>query len=111
MAVTDAPCSVFASDLILAYPQAKVILNKRRDSAAWERSLLKTLVKAYESWAFWLAGWLDRECFWAWHVYERLLWPQLFRLGDGETLRTAIEGGRAARVARGQLIFILFFSF
>lgn len=31
VAVTDAPASVFAAEIIAAYPKAKVILNTRRD--------------------------------------------------------------------------------
>ncbi|GAB1312732.1 hypothetical protein MFIFM68171_02942 [Madurella fahalii] len=84
VAVTDAAASVFAADMIAAYPDAKVVLNMRRDVGAWEKSLGKTLVHANRSWAFWLASWLDRECFWAWHVYERFLWPLLFRAPDGD---------------------------
>ncbi|KAL2265846.1 hypothetical protein VTJ83DRAFT_6946 [Remersonia thermophila] len=91
VAVTDAAASVFAADLIAAYPEAKVVLNMRRDTDGWEKSLRNTLVHANESWAWWLASWLDRECFWSWHVYERFLWPLLFRAGDGD-MKSAIEG-------------------
>ncbi|KAK0705532.1 hypothetical protein B0H67DRAFT_604329 [Lasiosphaeris hirsuta] len=87
VAVTDAAASVFAADMIAAYPRAKVVLNMRRDVDAWQRSLETTLVRANESWGFWVAGWLDRECFWAWHVYERFLWPLLFRAPDGDMAR------------------------
>ncbi|AEO71876.1 uncharacterized protein THITE_2148457 [Thermothielavioides terrestris NRRL 8126] len=91
VAVTDAAASVFAAEMIAAYPEAKVVLNMRRDLDAWERSLRNTLVHANESWGFWIASWLDRECFWAWHVYERFLWPLLFRAPDGDMAR-AIRG-------------------
>ncbi|KAK3320433.1 hypothetical protein B0T19DRAFT_444270 [Cercophora scortea] len=91
-AVTDAAGSVFAADLIRAYPDAKVVLNMRRDEAAWRKSVQGTLVRAHESWAFWLASWLDRECFWAWHVYERFLWPMLFGVGVGGDLGVAVRG-------------------
>lgn len=84
VAVTDAAASVFAADLIAAYPEAKVVLNMRGNVDAWRKSLESTLVKANESWAWWIASWLDRECFWAWHVYERFLWPLLFRAPDGD---------------------------
>lgn len=105
MAVTDAAASVFASDLIAAYPEAKVVLNTRADEEGWKRSLEKTLVKANRSWGFWVAGWLDRECFWAWHVYERFLWPGLFRCGD-----RGMEGvlGNAGWVRRGEFSFSFF---
>ncbi|OIW27920.1 hypothetical protein CONLIGDRAFT_682928 [Coniochaeta ligniaria NRRL 30616] len=84
VAVTDAAASVFAAEMIAAYPEAKVVLNMRRDVDAWHASVVRTLVHANESWAFWVASWLDRECFWAWHVYERFLWPLLFRAPDGD---------------------------
>lgn len=35
VAVTDAVASVFAAELIAAYPEAKVVLNYRRDLDAW----------------------------------------------------------------------------
>lgn len=35
VAVTDAVASVFAAELIVAYPEAKVVLNYRRDLDAW----------------------------------------------------------------------------
>ncbi|KAK3904119.1 hypothetical protein C8A05DRAFT_42776 [Staphylotrichum tortipilum] len=91
VAVTDAAASVFAAEMVAAYPEAKVVLNMRRDLDAWEKSLDGTLVHANESWGFWIASWLDRECFWAWHVYERFLWPLLFRAPEGE-MKTAVRG-------------------
>lgn len=89
-AVTDAAASCFAAEMIAAYPDAKVVLNMRRDVEGWHKSVMNTLVKANQSWAFWVASWLDRECFWAWHVYERFLWTGLFRSMDGD-LKTAVE--------------------
>lgn len=35
VAVTDAAGSVFAAELIAAYPEAKVVLNYRKDLDAW----------------------------------------------------------------------------
>jgi hypothetical protein len=100
VAVTDAAASVFAAEMIAAYPEAKVVLNMRRDLDSWERSLENTLVHANESWGFWIASWLDRECFWAWHVYERFLWPLLFRAPDGG-MKAAIRGN-ARWIQRGK---------
>jgi hypothetical protein len=103
VAVTDAAASVFAAEMVAAYPEAKVVLNRRRDLDAWERSLRGTLVGVNESWGFWVASWLSREAFWAWHVYERFLWPLLFRAGDGG-LKRAVEGN-ARWVERGECVF------
>lgn len=83
VAVTDAAASVFAAEMIAAYPDAKVVLNMRRDVDAWHRSVVNTLVAVNESWIFWITSLFDREAFWAWHVYERFLWPLLFRAPDG----------------------------
>jgi hypothetical protein len=41
-AVTDAAGSVFAAELIEAYPNAKVVLNYRKDLDAWHRSASET---------------------------------------------------------------------
>ena len=108
VAVTDAAASVFAAEMVAAYPEAKVVLNMRRDLDAWEKSLDGTLVHANESWGFWIASWLDRECFWAWHVYERFLWPLLFRAGDGG-MKKGIRGN-ARWIQRGEFVsFLLLF--
>ncbi len=106
VAVTDAAASVFAAEMVAAYPEAKVVLNMRRDLDAWEKSLDGTLVHANESWGFWVASWLSRECFWAWHVYERFLWPLLFRAGDGG-MKRAIRGN-ARWIQRGECVFLHF---
>jgi hypothetical protein len=100
VAVTDAAASCFAAEMIAAYPEAKVVLNMRRDVDAWHESLIKTLVHANESWAFWIASWLDRECFWAWHVYERFLWSMLFRAPDGDLGKAVRRNARS--IATGE---------
>ncbi|KAJ9149365.1 NAD dependent epimerase/dehydratase [Pleurostoma richardsiae] len=94
VAVTDAASSVFAAEMIAAYPDAKVILNTRGDLDAWHQSAVNTLVHVNESWVFWLASFFGRECFWAWHVYERLLWPLLFRAPDGDLANTIRKNGK-----------------
>lgn len=82
-AVTDAAGSVFAAEMIQAYPDAKVILNVRRDLDAWHASAVKNLCHVNETWLFWALSWWTREYFWGWHVYERLMWAGLFRCLDG----------------------------
>lgn len=34
-AVTDTPCAIFGPEMLQAYPNAKVILNRRKDDEAW----------------------------------------------------------------------------
>ncbi|OLN83365.1 hypothetical protein CCHL11_03074 [Colletotrichum chlorophyti] len=94
VAVTDAAASCFAAEMIKAYPEAKVVLNVRRDLDAWHESAVKTLVHVNESWSFWVASMLDREAFWAWHVYERFLWPLFFRAPDGDMAGAIKRNGK-----------------
>lgn len=83
-AVTDAASSVFAAEMIEAYPDAKVILNVRRDQEKWWESAKKNLVGiSHDSRFYWLS-WFSRDCFWAWHVYERCMWALLFRGPRGD---------------------------
>ncbi|KIX01457.1 uncharacterized protein Z518_09183 [Rhinocladiella mackenziei CBS 650.93] len=79
VAVTDAPASVFASEMIRAYPEAKVILNISNDLDRWHRSAIKNIVGINRSWMFWLMSWWSPGLFWAWHMAERYFWPGLFR--------------------------------
>lgn len=82
MAVTDAAGSCFAPEMIRAYPNAKVILNKRSDLDKWHGSAVNNLVGVFQSNVFWIMSFLNKECFWAWHVYERLMWACTFRAPD-----------------------------
>ncbi|TDZ58288.1 hypothetical protein CTRI78_v005565 [Colletotrichum trifolii] len=93
-AVTDAAASCFAAEMVRAYPEAKVVLNVRRDLDRWHESAVKTLVHVNNSWSFWVASWLDREAFWAWHVYERWLWAVFFRAPDGDMAGAIKRNGR-----------------
>lgn len=102
VAVTDAPASAFAADIIAAYPEAKVILNMRSDLDAWYKSVDKTIVGVNDNWMFWIAGLFDREGFWAWHVAERLMWPLLFRAPDGNMAKGIRRNGKW--VYRGKLM-------
>lgn len=81
VAVTDAAASVFATEMITAYPDAKVILNGRSDLDAWHASAVKNLARIKESWLLYTLSNLTRMGFWSWTVYETYLWGELFR-GD-----------------------------
>jgi len=54
VAVTDAAANCFAPELIMAYPDAKVILNTRRNIDAWHSSVLSNIVDVNEDWLKWL---------------------------------------------------------
>lgn len=67
-AVTDVGCAGFGVELLRAYPEAKVVLNRRRDIDAWYRSTMKTLAPMYQDWESWFRRWFDGECFWIYHL-------------------------------------------
>ncbi|KAK4499975.1 hypothetical protein PRZ48_008161 [Zasmidium cellare] len=64
MATTDLPMASFGIELLKAYPNAKVILNRRSDLDAWHRSQLNTIDKINMDWASWSRQWFDAEAFW-----------------------------------------------
>lgn len=64
MAITDAPCCIFSEDLLRCYPQAKVVLNKRRDVKAWAQSIQGTLVGIYASWWARFQSYFYTELYW-----------------------------------------------
>ena len=64
VAVADAPASVFAADIIRAYPEAKVILNTHKDMEKWHESAVKNIVGVNRSWMFYLMSWTSKDLFW-----------------------------------------------
>lgn len=81
-AVTDAAASVFAAELIEAYPDAKVeflsllvmrrshiddikVILNTRDLDSWHRSAVENVVSAInDSWALYLSCFLNSQGFW-----------------------------------------------
>jgi hypothetical protein len=85
-AVVDVPASCFAVELIEAYPEAKVICNRRRDWAKWQASSNKNIVSTGENRFLWFLNWFDAEYFWKWSVFYRFLHVRLGRSKDGSTV-------------------------
>lgn len=54
VAVTDAAANCFAAEMIAAYPDAKVVLNTRRDIDKWHASVMSNIVAVNEDWGKWL---------------------------------------------------------
>jgi hypothetical protein len=104
-AVSDAPASVFAAELINAYPEAKVVLNMRADLDEWHHSANQTIVSINDSWVFWLAHIFNREAFWAWQVSQHYLWAPLFRAPDGNMAKAIRRNGKW--VYRGEYFVII----
>ena len=78
-AVIDTAASVFAAELITAYPDAKVILNTRSDLDAWNDSCVKNVGEINENWSIWFSSFFTSYGYWSWKAYERYLHPGLFR--------------------------------
>jgi hypothetical protein len=64
MAVTDMPCCSFGPELMDAYPDAKVVLNRRADTAAWEKSIRSTLMGMLSTWWAQVLLWFDKDLCW-----------------------------------------------
>ena len=94
MAVTDAPGSVFAAELIAAYPEAKVVLNVRRDLDAWLASLENTVLAAERSRRVRVGAAFCSELFWCYHVFSHYMWARLFRSPGTGTAESATANGK-----------------
>ncbi len=71
VAVCDIPASVFAAEMIRAYPDAKVIINTNPDLDRWHASAEKNVVAVNRSWFIYLMSWTMKDWFWAWTSCER----------------------------------------
>ncbi|KAF9892502.1 hypothetical protein FE257_001611 [Aspergillus nanangensis] len=79
-AVIDSAAFFFAAELIEAYPDAKVVLNTRRDLDAWHRSAMKALVGEVEDRPLFHAlRRLVPESYWLFKVYYQYGFPMYFR--------------------------------
>ena len=94
VAVTDLPGSCFATELIEAYPDAKVILNVR-EMDAWHRSAVKSLVQGVnENWMIIIMCWFNAELWWTWHIYWRFMVHRLFRCTDSGVRSGVVRNGK-----------------
>lgn len=79
--VSDLFAAEFAPELIEAYPNAKVILNLRRDLDGWQSSVQNTMVyfdKNPMDWD-WCKSWFSAELFWIRQTMSRTMMPRFFR--------------------------------
>ncbi|KAL2211270.1 hypothetical protein CC79DRAFT_1317424 [Sarocladium strictum] len=98
-ALVDAAGSVFAAELINAYPEAKVVLNVRDDKEAWMRSMKESVIAVNYNWSFYFFSWFHPGLFWAWNVYERYLWPGMWRNFESR------QGHGTATAAMGKWVY------
>ncbi|OJJ42882.1 hypothetical protein ASPZODRAFT_137025 [Penicilliopsis zonata CBS 506.65] len=83
-AVIDTVSSFFAVELIEAYPDAKVILNTRRDLDKWHQSITKAHVRrGYHSWVLWVLHIFCADVHWLWEIYFKYGFPPFFRSING----------------------------
>ncbi|KAJ5129770.1 uncharacterized protein N7515_005809 [Penicillium bovifimosum] len=79
--VTDLFAAEFGPELIAAYPDAKVILNVRRDIDSWYRSMHNTMGyydKNTIDWD-WCKSWFSAELFWIRQTMSRTMMPRFFK--------------------------------
>jgi hypothetical protein len=79
--VSDLFAAEFAPELIEAYPNAKVILNVRRDLDGWQSSMQNTMGyfdKNPMDWD-WCKSWFSPELFWIRQTMSRTMMPRFFR--------------------------------
>ncbi|KAJ5107198.1 hypothetical protein N7456_003873 [Penicillium angulare] len=94
-AVVDSLPVIFSPELLAAYPNAKVILNLRRDLDAWHRSMDKTMIQMVEeSWALWIMHWFNSDFYWLWGLYENYAWPGVFRSITGSAKQGLRRNGK-----------------
>ncbi|KAJ5722771.1 hypothetical protein N7488_000806 [Penicillium malachiteum] len=79
MAITDHPAAAFAPELIAAYPDAKVILNVRKDVRKWHKSVMETLMPVYKSWRFSFRSYFCAELYWMQKSFVRGNWNIFYR--------------------------------
>lgn len=90
-AITDHAAAAFALDLIAAYPEAKVILNVRKDVDAWHRSVMQTLMPLHLSWKLWIRSWFCSELFWLQESFMRGNWNVFYRGDFEKNSRTVLK--------------------
>lgn len=74
-AVTDLPAAAFGVELLRAYPDVKVVLNRRKDVDAWYDSQKNTIDRLYKDWPSWLQQWFDAEIFWIVRIVDWTVTP------------------------------------
>lgn len=82
-ALVDVPAIWFATDLLEAYPDAKVVLNGRQDVTEWKASFRSSVLPIMTSWRYWLSSFFNTELFWCMRL-TNLMWMQVYFEGDFE---------------------------
>ncbi|PWY91648.1 hypothetical protein BO94DRAFT_555458 [Aspergillus sclerotioniger CBS 115572] len=102
-AVINTAAALFNPEIITAYPDAKIILNTRKDVDAWHRSALKTLAEeGADQWSLWFLRLWTADMYWLWRLYCTFGYPGLFR---GRTTREGLErNGKRVYMEHGEMV-------
>jgi hypothetical protein len=71
-AITDHDGAMFIADLVDAYPDAKVVMNYRKDLDKWHTSVVNTFGVMGSSWWVWFISHFNFELYWA----RRYVWDE-----------------------------------
>lgn len=71
-AVTDGPANAFGPELLQYYPDAQVVLNRRRNTDAWHASMRATCLQVF-SWPMWVLSWFDIGLCWLWWNFKLVM--------------------------------------
>lgn len=77
-AVVDTPATFACAELIEAFPDAKVILNMRRDKDKWHKSIMGTVASLHQNWIVWLVCMFNKEAFWMWDLTHNFWMPGMY---------------------------------
>lgn len=69
-ALSDNPANCFAPELLAAYPNAKVIVNRRKDLDAWHSSIKKSIFDLFENKFLRVCSWFDARLFQLWQCHD-----------------------------------------
>ena len=89
--IMDMPPLMFAEELLNFYPDANVILNRRRDMDAWHRSLNEAAETVLGSWVLWVLSWFDVKLRW-WYT-SAVLCMGIMGSGEGGFQRNGKRWG------------------
>lgn len=54
------------------FPDARVILNRRRDIEGWHASMEKNCLEVF-SWTMWILSWFDTSICWLWWNFDAVM--------------------------------------
>lgn len=69
-ALSDNPANCFGPELLAAYPDAKVILNRRKDVDAWHASMKGSIFKTFDNVFLRACRLFSSRLFWLWRIHD-----------------------------------------